>query len=152
MAVLYPAERPIRAFAGGIVRELSRSEASATAVVCAAAAESGVDEIRTFGEICRVCTETGGNLAAAIGKTETLLSARIETEKRIESGLAEKKLELTVLTAMPLLILAFLQFSSADYMDVLYESAEGRIVMTVALGAMIGAVVWTRTMMRKILG
>jgi len=105
----------------------------------------------TFAEVCAICTETGGDLAAAIGKTETLLSERIETEKKIESGLAEKKLELWILVAMPVLIVAFLQFSSADYMRILYDGINGRLVMTAALGAMIGATVWTRKMMNEIL-
>ncbi len=151
VAILYPEGRSIRLFSGRIVRELAETETPATAVVELAARESGVAEIRTFSGICSVCTETGADLATAIGKTETLLTGRIETERRIESGLAEKKLELWILTAMPLLILAFLQLSSADYMAVLYESANGRAVMTVALAAMTGAVLWARNMMKTTL-
>ncbi len=145
---LYREGSPVRAFSSGIARALADGGISASEALVGAATPCGVAEIRTFAEICRVTVETGGDLALALGRAEALLSARMETERKIESGFAEKKLELGILVAMPLLILAFLQFSSADYMAILYEGAAGRLVMTAALAAMIGAVVWTRRMMR----
>lgn len=149
LRLVYGSESPICDFVKEIkvrMMELREPPQKALSLV---AGKTGLAEIELFAEICTVCTETGGNLPSAIEKTESLLTERIEAELRIESRLSEKKLELRILLAMPVLILAFLRFSAIDYLNILYETVSGRVVMTIALAAMIGAYIWAEKMMNS---
>ena len=57
--------------------------------------------------------------------------------------MAQKRLDILLLVSLPLLMLAFLNLVSFDYISVLYKTLVGRTVMTLCLLAMGGAVWWS---------
>ena len=78
-----------------------------------------------------------------IAKTAAMImeSLSIRRERRVLT--AQKRLEALLLTLMPLLVLFFLRMTAFDYLSVMYETSYGRILMSIALGCLTGAGLWS---------
>ncbi len=63
-----------------------------------------------------------------------MISEKIELQQDISLLVAQKRFESRILSFAPLVIVAFLSFSSPDYMLPMYEGFLGPIIMTAALG------------------
>lgn len=94
---------------------------------------SGLEEIADFARIYTTAKRTGGNLVAIMRQTGKSISEKIELRREIETMIAGKKLESKFMSAVPLLILIYLQVCSPEFLDPLYEGILGRVVMTGAL-------------------
>lgn len=89
-----------------------------------------LEDIRNFAEICSICVKTGGDLEKAMGKAVSIITDKINLRREVSALTAQKKLEVKLLTGIPFFVLAFLQLTSSDYMNVLYETILGRLIMT----------------------
>ncbi|MBO5068945.1 MAG: hypothetical protein J6C37_01070 [Roseburia sp.] len=103
------------------------------------AARSGCEDIESFAEIFSFAKRSGGNFPGIIRTTVQKMSGRIAVEQEIATMLAGKKLEGRIMDVMPVAILAYLNVSSGDFLEVLYGNALGVIVMTTALVVYAGA-------------
>lgn len=81
--------------------------------------------------IC-ICNKIGGNINETIRNTTSLIRETIEIEEEIEIILAKKKTEQFILTVMPFCIILIFYFISKEYIQVMYESLIGRVVMTLS--------------------
>lgn len=103
---------------------------------------SGLEEIKQFADAYLVCKKCGADLEAVCLKSATLLLDKIEYQSEVKTLVSQKKLDIALLTAMPIVILLFLNLVSYSYIAVLYESLVGRIVMTLCLALIAVALVW----------
>lgn len=103
------------------------------------AARSGCEEIESFSEIFSFAKRGGGDFAGIIQTTVQKLTGRIEVEREIATVLAGRRLEGKIMNGMPLVILAYLRLTSGDFLDVLYGTLFGVLVMTGALGLYVAA-------------
>src|SRR5690606_37534284 len=78
------------------------------------------------------CKRTGGDLIDVLRKTSNMSGEKLEMEQEISVLVAQKRFEAKALSMIPFGIIAFLAWSSPDYMAPLYTGM-GRVVMTVAL-------------------
>lgn len=101
------------------------------------AARTGMKEIINFADIYSISKRTGADLQRVIRKTVELLLDRIEIEREMKALTAQKRLEFMILTAMPLGALLFLRLTSPYYLDILYGTPGGRILMVFSLGALL---------------
>ncbi|MEX2461360.1 MAG: type II secretion system F family protein [Paenibacillaceae bacterium] len=92
-----------------------------------------LEDIRNFSEVLSICKRSGGNLVEVIRRTAVMIGEKIELQQDITLLVAQKRFESRILSFAPLIIVAFLSFSSPDYMIPLYEGFTGRIIMTLAL-------------------
>lgn len=76
--------------------------------------------------------ETGGNLAEIIESLSYLIRERFKLQGKIKTLAAEGKLSAIVLTALPFLIVVWLQISNPDYLNILVEDPVGRIMVLFA--------------------
>ncbi len=111
--------------------------------------ERSVDgDIRDFARILTLSVRSGGDLPAIIKKTKDTIVMRMETNLEIDTMLAARKGELRIMTVVPPAIILYLNLTSPDYMDVLYSSLKGAVLMTAALGVYIAAVAAGRKILR----
>ena len=94
---------------------------------------SGLPEIAQFSAACSVCSQCGGDLEDVCMRSASLLLDKLEFRAEVSSMIAEKKLDIAVLTAMPVCILFFLNMSSPDYLDLMYSGLKGRLIMSFCL-------------------
>ena len=83
--------------------------------------------------------KAGGDMEKVISKTADILTDKISIEKEIRAIISQKQVEAKIITVMPLVILAGLNITSSGYIDPLYETIAGRIIMTVSLAGIIFA-------------
>lgn len=94
---------------------------------------SGTEEIHHFADIFSVCKRSGGNLIEVVRTTSRMISERIEIKQEIETGLAGKKQEQRIMTLSPILMVIFISKMSGEFIQPLFSTEVGRIVMTVSL-------------------
>jgi tight adherence protein B len=92
-----------------------------------------MEDIRNFSDVLSICKRSGGNLVEVIRRTAAMIGEKIELQQDISLLVAQKRFESRILSFAPLIIVAFLSFSSPDYMLPLYEGYIGPIIMTLAL-------------------
>lgn len=125
-----------------------KTNAGIEGLLSAFAVRSGIEEICLFAEACSICRRSGGDLEDVCIKSAYMLIEKIEYAQEAESVLSEKKLDMIILLAMPLLVLFFLNLSSEDYIAVLYVGLRGRIIMSLSLLTMAAACLWSFRIMR----
>lgn len=91
---------------------------------------SGMEDIENFALVYRSIYESGGNLTDVVSKAAGIITEKINVEGEIKSISSERKLEGRIIALMPVVILLFLKTTSPEYMEVLYTSVPGRIIMT----------------------
>lgn len=100
---------------------------------------SKLEDIEDFTEVFRACRDTGGDLIKGVNTAAGIIGEKIIIEAEIETMVSQKKLEGRIITLMPMGIILFLRLMSPDYLQVMYDTAMGRILMTVAIGATVVA-------------
>ncbi|MDE7430667.1 MAG: type II secretion system protein F, partial [Lachnospiraceae bacterium] len=67
------------------------------------------------------------------------ISRKLEVEREIRVILNAKKYEQMIMNVVPLFIVVYVNITSPGIMKVMYETAMGRIIMTICLGLYIFA-------------
>jgi tight adherence protein B len=104
---------------------------------------SGLEEIAQFASSASICASCGGDLEDVCLRSAEVLLEKLSFKQEADSLLAQKKLDIAVLGALPLLMLLFLNAVSFDYLSALYTGLAGRVFMTLCLAAMGGAALWS---------
>ena len=103
---------------------------------------SGVEEIGQFASVYVTCQRCGGDLELACLKCSELLLDKISLKNETRSLIDQKKLDIVLLTAMPVVILLGLNLLNYGYIAALYETAAGRVVMSLCLLLILCALLW----------
>lgn len=97
---------------------------------------------RLFAQIFQVAKRTGGNMPEIIKSVTDDIVLKEETKEEINAAITEKRLEQRVMTIIPMFIIIYITVSSPGFLDVMYESILGRIIMTVCMIAYFAAYIW----------
>ena len=108
------------------------------------AEESGVEDIRDFAAVLAAGRKSGGRMGELARAAATAIGDKLDVEAEIESAVASKRYEQTLMSFLPCGILLYLQLISPGFLEVLYTTALGAGVMTVCLAIYIAAVLWGR--------
>ena len=108
------------------------------------AEESGVEDIRDFSAVLSASRRTGGRMGSLARAAAVTIGDKLDVEAEIESAVAAKRYEQTLMSFLPCGILLYLQLISPGFLEVLYTTALGAAVMTVCLAIYIAAVLWGR--------
>lgn len=103
-------------------------------------------DAQQFADVFTICKRTGGNLIEIVRRTTTIIGEKLEIEQDIVVLLAQKRFEARILTAAPLVIVALLKWTAADYMQPLY-AGKGRVMMSVSLLLIAGCFWLTKRLM-----
>ncbi len=107
------------------------------------AGRSGVEDIENFAAVFTTAKRMGGNMAAILRSAADSIGGKIDVEREIETALAAKKMEQKIMTAMPCMIILYMTFASPGFLDDMYTSAFGALVMTGCLLTYALAVWWS---------
>ncbi len=139
LKLIYDDSTPLVIELESITKGIFENRGSEAQLLSDFAARSGCQDIESFVDVYLSIRETGGDMEKVITKTADILTDKISIEKEIRTIISQKQVEAKIITAMPLVILAGLNVTSSGYTDPLYETVEGRIIMTAALAGMIFA-------------
>lgn len=109
--------------------------------------ESGVEEIREFGEVFTAAKRSGGRMSEILISSAQVIAEKIHTEEEIQVMLTAKKMEGRIMQIVPFLLVLYLQSSSPGFFDPLYHNIMGYGVMTAMLALYIVATLWSHRIM-----
>lgn len=92
-----------------------------------------VQDIKIFTETFIAAKKTGGDMEKVVMSSIRILLEKMDILEEIKVMVAQKRMEGKIMTTMPLALLFFLRFTSSDFISILYETMEGRIIMTASL-------------------
>ena len=95
--------------------------------------EVNIEEAVSLSEILSYSKRSGGDYSKHIKNTARKIDEKLAVKQEIETITTEKRLELKVMCAMPLGILAYVSLTSGDFIAPLYGNLVGAAVMTVLL-------------------
>ena len=82
---------------------------------------------------------TGGNAVKVIKDTVERIISDIELREELATIVAAKRLELMIMVYMPAVLSLFLRITNKGFLDPLYKSVPGIIIMTILMLSNIGA-------------
>lgn len=93
-----------------------------------------LEDVENFAAVFHTAKRTGGDMNRIIQISARMLGDKIDVKKEIESTLAAKKAEQTIMSLMPAGIILYLKLTSPDFLSVLYGNPFGICAMTLCLG------------------
>lgn len=94
---------------------------------------AGQEDVYNFVGLYKACIESGGDLISSVARGAEIIGEKINTENDIDVLISQKKIEGRIITAMPIGIIVFLRTTSPGYLDIMYGTFGGRLLMTLAL-------------------
>ena len=97
------------------------------------AGRSGIEDAKVFADIFAAAKRSGQDLTRVIGNTVRIIGEKLEMEQEIDTILASRKYEQSIMSLMPFGMLFYLRLTSGGFLDVLYEGFAGRALMAGSL-------------------
>lgn len=155
---LYEAEQSLRLIYGGdalivleladMVKRLREYREAEEEILKEFALRTCIEDISDFIDIYLTCRQTGGDMIRVLTKASEIIMDKITIEKEIRTITIQKQFEAKILTTIPFFILLILQIFSPDYLCVMYEGLQGRILMTFAMIGIGAAYFWSMKLTR----
>jgi len=144
---LYPGKKSDIVMESDLIVSRLRMNENIEDIIKDFAERSGVEEIHHFSDVFSVCKRTGGNLIDVVRTTSRMIGEHIEIKQEIATNFAGKKQEQRILSISPFAMVVFISYMSGDFMEPLFSTPMGRIIMTVSLILIgLGALISNRIM------
>lgn len=108
---------------------------------------SHIDDIRNFADVFLTARKTGGDMIAIVRTTIADMRQKEETRLEIETVIAGKKMEQSIMSVIPLAILVFVNLTDPQFLRGMYHTPAGICVMTACLIVYAAAWAWSRKIM-----
>lgn len=108
------------------------------------AKRTGLREAILFSRIFSIAKRTGGNMTEVIGSVTDSIVLKENVREEIEVSTTEKKTEQKIMTLIPMALILYVKMMSPDFLNIMYETNAGRIVMTICLVLYILAFLWAQ--------
>lgn len=94
---------------------------------------SGAEEIQDFADVFAIAKRSGGNMSEILSRTISQIQNRIDVEREIGVMTSSSRLEQRIMDVVPIGIIAYMRLTSEGFMDPLYGSISGVLIMTACL-------------------
>ena len=135
----YDENSPMIREISGMLVKINESRASEEDVYRDFAKRSCLRDIQSFFDTYFICRKTGGDMNKVVSKASGMLIEKIGIEREIRTLTSQKSFEGKIISAMPIVVIMFLNLVSPDYIEVLYTSFTGRLIMTAAMAGIVYA-------------
>ena len=92
-----------------------------------------IEDIYNFVSVFVMAKKSGGDLVRIIKDTTKIINEKIEIQKEIDVLITQKKFEQQILSYIIPGMILFFTFTSPGFLEPLYNSFNGRVIMTFAL-------------------
>jgi len=135
LALLYDSSQPIMKELHHMKISITENKESDKNLLTDLAHRTHNEDINNFVQVYITCRSMGGDLESIISRTAEILTDKMNIDREIRTITAQKKMEGRIIALMPILMLLMLNMLSSSYIAPLYDTIEGRLVMTAALAA-----------------
>jgi tight adherence protein B len=112
------------------------------------AKRSDLKSIQSFSKLYTIAATRTNRIEELVQETIDMMQEAFDKDKEINTLILEKKIELYILTVLPVFLILFFRLFSPVYYQTLYSSIFGRIVITISLALFALA----QILARKIIG
>lgn len=98
------------------------------------AGRSGLDDVKNFADVFLAARKSGGELMKIIARTAEIIGEKIRIQEEILTATASRRMEQKIMSAIPVLIVIYIELTSPGFFAILYTTMGGRLLMTVCLG------------------
>jgi len=91
-----------------------------------------IEEVSDFITSTLICLNMGNDISNNIKNSLLVIKEKIETEQNIAILITQKKTEQVIVSIIPFVIIAIFSLTASDYLNVMYTTSIGKIVMTIA--------------------
>ena len=130
---IYKREDVILKEFGLIIRQLQMN-VPAEAALNEFAIRTEDEDVQTFVTVFAMAKRSGGDAMEIIRSVVRQLGDKMDVEREIQTMIAAKKMELRVMTVIPLAMIAYLKISFPEFLHVLYGNPAGFVIMSICLG------------------
>ena len=88
--------------------------------------------------------ETGGNLGEVLGNIARLMRERQKLQGQVQTLSADGRMSAIVLCLLPVVTVAIMFVANRSFIEVLWLTRPGQLMMLVAAGLMLAGIVWVR--------
>ncbi len=96
-----------------------------------------------FAEVLSVAQKTGGKMTEMINDVAQTMRQKELVQKEIEVLISAKQWEQKIMTFVPMVLVVYVSMASPGFLDVMYQTWLGRIIMTICMGGYIIAYFWS---------
>ncbi|MFP4697747.1 MAG: type II secretion system F family protein [Eubacteriales bacterium] len=97
------------------------------------AKRTGIEDIENFSDVFATCKRTGGDIIKVIRNTSKTIAEKIDIKREINLLISQKKFEQKIMSLIPFGIILYLWLSSPGFLDVMYNTGMGIVIMSVCL-------------------
>ncbi len=102
---------------------------------------SGVEDIVDFANVFKLCHSKGGNMKYIVRNSYDLIGEKTSINEEIQTKITSNEMQLNVMSVVPILMIAFLRFSSSSF-AASFATFKGVIAMTVAAALFVGSYIY----------
>ena len=95
-----------------------------------------------FANTFSVVKSTGGSIPDIIKRVTDEIVLKENVNQEIEAAIAEKRMEQKIMSIIPMLLIIYVSFASPGFLDVMYTSVAGKLIMTVCIVLYFFAYLW----------
>ncbi len=106
------------------------------------------EDIHQFAVILEILKTMGGNSVEVLRNSMVRIRKKMETAEEIRTLLSGKIYEKNLMLLMPFFMIAYLRISNPSYLDLLYHSPAGQVVLTAALLGILACFYWGERIMK----
>lgn len=88
------------------------------------------EDILEFSQIFHIAKKSGGDIRNVIMNTSNVIKEKMSVRLELETALAEKRLEQSIMKGMPFFIVFYISLTTRNFFDRLYHNPIGIIIMT----------------------
>ena len=133
LKMIYKEETPMIQELKYIVKSANENRGNEEKLLINFAVRSKSEDIKNFVDVYLACRETGGNMEQVVSKASEILMDKLTIEREIKTMTAQKQFEGKIITVMPIAVVFFLNIFSPSYLEKMYITLAGRLIMTLAL-------------------
>lgn len=102
------------------------------------ASELGYEEAEDLADLMAFARRLGGDYSCFLEKSAQSIAARVELKEEMAANLAAKEYEQRLMSVMPLAVLSYVRMTAGTYLEPLYDSPIGMVIMSLCLGLYLG--------------
>lgn len=112
------------------------------------ALRTGSEDIESFADVLAIAKRTGGDLVQKINDAAAKIQDRIEVREEAQVVMSGKRMEQRIMNMVPPGLLWYLNVTSPGFLEVLYITLAGRMIMTGCLAVYLLAWYWGEQIVR----
>lgn len=108
----------------------------------------GTEDFRWVAVAINIQRRVGGNLATLLETVAGTLRERSTTRRQVSALSAEGRVSAVILTAMPIVLAAYMFVVNPGYLGILFTDPRGQLMLVGAVVAMVVGIVWMRQLIQ----